>query len=290
MSDPVYIVQFPHPGGEHRPRGSVMPWNLGPHARKFMLTEGTYGDDDSTEGHGSIVFWGEWEGPSRVLRRWAKEGPLPRVLHEPFFDTPPSGDRQNTDPWVFGETFYYSNCKQRTNRGRTATAMQRLTPGSLILFGSSIAGEFVLDTVFVIGERLGSFVPGQRFDLDVDSTFRVATIESLAPWAEDKEDPSFSLYAGARRSRSSRGMFSFVPCLPHDGDGPRFARPTIQLPGIVNASSKQSAAGAKRPQGQSEVRKAWTSVVEQVLDQDLLLATQLDLPDQSPSSIQKDKN
>ena len=277
MNDPVYIVQFPHPGGEHQPLGTLMPWNRGPHARKFLLTEGTFRDEQGSEHKEEIVFWGEWEGPSRVLRRWPKEYALPRFLHEPFLDAPPEGERQNTDPWVFGERFYYSNCKQRTNQGRTPTAMQRLTPGSLILFGSSVGGEFVLDTMFVVGERLGSYVAGEPLDIEVDTAFRIATIESLAAWAKDKEDPSFSLYAGSPASRSISGMFSFVPCLPADGDGPRFARPAIRLPGIVNPASRQSAAGATRPRSPSEVTAAWASVVEQVLDHDLLLGTRMEL-------------
>jgi hypothetical protein len=42
----------------------------------------------------------------------------------------------------------YSNCGQIKN-GRT-TAMQRLVPGSVICFGSTITSEFCVDTVFVV--------------------------------------------------------------------------------------------------------------------------------------------
>ena len=45
-SDRPYIVQFPHPGGEHRPRGEDMDWNRGPHHRKFLKATGTYLDAD----------------------------------------------------------------------------------------------------------------------------------------------------------------------------------------------------------------------------------------------------
>ncbi len=44
----------------------------------------------------------------------------------------------------------YSVCKQITGPDRTPTAMQRLTPGSVICFGSTIDQEFCLDTVFVV--------------------------------------------------------------------------------------------------------------------------------------------
>lgn len=202
--------------------------------------------------------------------------------------SPPEGFRQNTDPWVFGDSFYYSNCKQRTNEGRNVTAMQRLAPGSLILFGSTRHWEFVVDTVFVVGRRLTTFVAGEPLEVEVDPAFRVATLESLTSGEtedEESEEQSFTLYEGATPSRPAQGMFSFVPCLPYDGEGPRFARPAIQLPGIVNPRSTQAASGAGRQRDIDEVVRAWEAVVSQVLDQDLLLATRLDLQlDRQPFS------
>jgi len=282
MRGRAYIIQFPHPGPEHRPPpGTIMPWNPGRHARKFMVAEARYRDERSVERHGNVVFWGEWEASSRVLRSWPKEGDLPRFLHHPLLEPPPEGLRQNTDPCVFGETFYYRNCTRRTNQGRTATAMQRLTPGSLILFGSSVGGAFVLDTALVVGKRVAKLVPGEPLDVEVDHAFQVATLESLIDRAteEDKrEERTFTLYASATPSRPVAGMFSFVPCLPHDGDGPRFARPAIGLPGIINPKSRQSTSGSTRPRDVEDVVRAWDAVLSQVLDHDLLLATQFHLP------------
>lgn len=136
MSDAASFVQFPHPGDEHRPRGDHMSWNTAKHGRKFLHLPGRYVADGEQVGVGEVVFWGEWEPPSRIERRWPAEGDLPRCLHTPYWNRPATSQpRQNTDPWVFGDRMLYSNCKQiRDNR---PTALQSLSPGSVLCFGST---------------------------------------------------------------------------------------------------------------------------------------------------------
>src|SRR3954466_10616656 len=112
VSKQVAFVQFPHPGGEHRPTTDIMPWNNGEHGRKFLKATGTYVRDGYAY-TGSFVLWGEWEPPSFVTKYPAASDGLPRWLHEPIWKEP---DRarllQNTDPLIFGERFVYSNCRQ----------------------------------------------------------------------------------------------------------------------------------------------------------------------------------
>lgn len=279
MTDKAFIVQFPHPGGEHRPKTDVMPWNTGSHRRKFMTTEGNYSDGSGSLKAGQLVFWGEFEGHSRVIARWEEQDPLPMVLHAPFLGTPPSGVvRQNTDPWVFGERFHYSNCKQLTNHESTVTFMQGLTDGSLVLFGSSVGGSFVLDTALVIAGKRGTFQPRNYDHLEVSDAFRIATLESLQPFAKPELDVSLTLYDGATPDDPIQGMYSFVPALPRQDDGPRFARPRIELPGIINPRSKQAASAGIGPRPIEDVKFAWESVTRQVLAQGLVLATRLHLP------------
>lgn len=278
MNGQAYVVQFPHPGGEHRPKGDVMPWNVDSHRRKFMLTEGDYRDSSGSQSSGKLVFWGEWEGPSRVLHRWNHERGLPTFLHEPHMGEPPTeGFRQNTDPWVFGDRFHYSNCKQLTNAGRTITSMQRLTEGSLILFGSSVDDRFVLDTALVVSRVQGSYTVRDHDHLDIKDDFRKATIESMASPDDAQIDLQLTLYDGATPDDPFEEMFSFVPCLPTDGDVPRFARPAIELSGMINPKSRQSTSGSKIERSIEEVREAWEAVVQQVEEQGLLLGTRLEL-------------
>ncbi len=145
-----------------------MPWNMGPHKRKFLISAGRYVQADGRRREGEVVFWGEWELPSHVERRWSREGGLPQVLH------------------------------------RKATSMQRLSPGSVICFGSRLDHEFRVDTVFVVAEA-ESWTPAQAAGLDEDEAFMARTAEPMAAGASDQpgqlaEHPRFEAAAGRRRS------------------------------------------------------------------------------------------
>ena len=81
----MFFVQFPHPGAEHVPPGRMMAWNTGDHRRKFLLAPGRTSMKMTRSGKAELVFWGEWEPPSRVITRWpasraAPAGAAPPVL------------------------------------------------------------------------------------------------------------------------------------------------------------------------------------------------------------------
>lgn len=53
------IVQFTHPGSEHKPdskNGNRKVWNTGNHKRKFLLSKGSYIDDNKLK-VGDLIFW-----------------------------------------------------------------------------------------------------------------------------------------------------------------------------------------------------------------------------------------
>ncbi len=276
------VVQFPHPGLEHRPPkgAAVFPWNLRSHRRKFLRASGRLLAEDGAPRQTDVVFWGEYEAASRVVRRWSPTGELPTALHEPLLTTPPdSPKRQNTDPWVFGDRFLYSNCKQLTPYGG-ASALQSLPRGSVILFGSQIDRRFCLDTVFVVAESL-RYTVNEAADLPVDDTFRACTIDSLAAYehhAIDLRAAPFTLYLGATNENPVHGMFSFTPALPVGADGPRFARPAYDDRRFVNPESKQSPSGAKVHRPTDEVREAWHAAVLGCRRAGVDLAVHVDLP------------
>ena len=183
------VIQFPHPGEEHgadKKSKTHKSWNKGKHRRKFLLSKGNYVERDKLK-RGDLIFWGEWEPPSKVEKLDNKDNVLfPTWLHKPYLPDPiPEQSNsetdfscntfnkkqpyfQNTDPCVFGENFIYFNCRQhkkesnikRNIKGRTKTKertetkLTKLEPGSLILFGSTKGSKkgafFMLDTVFVI--------------------------------------------------------------------------------------------------------------------------------------------
>jgi hypothetical protein len=277
-----FFVQFPHPGGEHNPPTDDMPWNTADHRRKFLVAPSRYLDSDDQIGEADLGFWGEWEPPSRVERRWPASGRLPRALHRPYWVEPATGGfRQNTDPWVWGDRMIYSNCKQITGPERRPTSMQRLTRGSVICFGSTIDGEFCADTVFVIASA-EPWVPAEAADLDVDDAFKTCTGRSIARGRD--AHLSLILYRGATVDDPVESMFSFVPARRADAANPRFPRPPIQS-GFINPSSRQSTWGSKRPLSMDTLRDTWEAVRHQVLAADLLLAVRLQTPDRERNDV-----
>jgi hypothetical protein len=106
---------------------------------------------------------------------------------------------------VWGDAIRYTFCRQPGN-GK----LRRLGRGSVILFGSSLDHRFVLDAVLVVA---GWIEHGRRDDLvgHVDEMYIRAT------------------------------MFSFVPCRPAAGPGSGFARPAIELNGLINPNARMQA-------------------------------------------------
>jgi hypothetical protein len=204
-----------------------------------------------------------------VVQRWTGSGDLPRWLHEPGWERPGwAGPRQNTDPWVFGDEFRYSNCRQ----GRNAK-LRRLAQGSVILFGSSLGGAFVLDTVLVVADAT-PFVPGLARDLVGDDAYQVCVIEQLVSGRHVSAE--FVLYGGASPDAQVNATFSFVPCRLADSAEPRFARPEIDLPEYINPRLRQQARVIEVDD--VGARRVWQEVVDQVSAADLLLGTRFTTP------------
>lgn len=150
-----------------------------------MLTETWKGKKNREE---DICFWGEWEAQSYLLLRFqnSENSNLPKFLVKPFYnisqrdflhqfaialshpsleESSPSADESeeskihnedacDTDPFVFhqGEGFKYTYCRQFTRKGFTPVALRYLEKGSVILFGSTIGNEFVMDCCFVVAD------------------------------------------------------------------------------------------------------------------------------------------
>ncbi len=109
---------------------------------------GDWIDEDGISGTGDLWAWGEWEAESELLRELDQMGDpgFPRHLWLPYYVRRQHGYRglHNTDPFIFGERFLYSNCHQRWK-----SRLRTLSRGSVIAFGSK-KGDWVLDTVLVV--------------------------------------------------------------------------------------------------------------------------------------------
>lgn len=280
MADELRFVQFPHPGPEHQPnREGWKDWNIGDHARKFMRSPGRWRDSlDAPERQGPVVFWGEWEAPSRVLATYpgARRG-WPRYLFEPVWHVSPrTGFIQNTDPYVFGEWFRYSNCRQN-GRNRSPRSSQRLSEGSLILFGSKFARGFVVDTVMVVGDAQ-HMNPHNVDELEgIDPAFRAVVCDPL--YRGEATSPTNRLYRGATPDEPVGGMFSFVPCVPAEEAQPGFPRPEVRLPNLINPNLAMNYKMTP-VENFDRMRAIWGAVVDQIADQGLGLCTHLATPTQ----------
>lgn len=186
---------------------------------------------------------------------------------------------QNTDPFVYGDRFLYTLCRQwRNTRGVYGpTFLRDLDVGSLILFGSHKRGEFVLDTVFVVGASVlhdGESWQDAVADV-VPDAYPDVTLRPSREWGGGEE---LRLYLGAIPTDQVDGMFSFVPCKPATGALSGFARPRINL-GHLTTSELKMGAKATRSLAPERMRGVWSTVVEQVLEQGLELGTRFDVPD-----------
>jgi hypothetical protein len=289
VKDETCFIQFIHPGSEHVPRtDGRCDWNptTKEHGRKFLVSMGTYLSTARSEPErAELMFWGEWEPPS-------VHNPIPEVKQGfPTSFAHPLLEKRtdfyglhNTDPFVFGDKFYYTNCKQW--RGSGKTQLRHLAEGTVILFGSHKAGKFLLDTVFVVASyrdhSLTDFGSGQLKQLLPPTYFDVTMRPTYS--SEENRSLTFRLYEGAAPTSPSNGMFSFFPCLPFSRSG-AFSRPPIRIDGLITQSLR---IGQRLNRGQSavQIRNGWQAVVEQVLGHGLALGIRADMPTESqPASF-----
>jgi hypothetical protein len=246
------IIQFIHPSPEHTCR-TGSNWNIGNHRRKYLELAGKYltALDTNPLASDKLYFWGEWEAQSHCRRINHPVPDGPHFIFNPYYQLPLPANAANTDPFVFGDQFYYCICKQAHY-----SSLRNLNSGDIILFGSCIGRQFVLDTVFVIKNKssyllrkLSSFRKGvnQIFsDVSLGPIERLNRIEKkeileqgnlCVPLACDdasdycaslKDDEYFVYEAVMYEDRELfNGMFSYAPCLSDEKGSLGFARPII---------------------------------------------------------------
>jgi len=181
--------------------------------------------------------------------------------------------RQNTDPYVFGPVFLFSNCRQFTYRLRP-TRLQQLPPGSVVVFGSHLGGQFVVDTVLVVASRTPYAIgrPDQPLGR-VSAAFRVATLQPLAG-LERFRGRTAQLYRGVSFNASDPNrMFSFVPARL---DGARFSRPA--LPGSPFITPAMTMGFKAIATSADQARVFWQDIIDRVRSHGLDLAIHLAEP------------
>lgn len=269
-------VLFFHPGRAPAHLEGRRPWrsNKLPHERAFLRARGRalHAADSRSEIYaGPMTFWGEWEASAESYALDAVAGKsLPTCVLEPRRPGTPDSlaEVHNTDPFVFGGPFLYSNCQQTWS-----TTLRGLERGDVIFFGSHLAGQFLLDTVFVV-EQAFRYLPS-RWDTrsfpKVCDAFKTATLAPLSVkvcdgQCEASPDAELTLYIGATPERSVNGMFSFVPARAARPEATAFARPALcktrQTEGIDTKSDV-----------------TWQDAAQAVRAAELLYAFQFDEPE-----------
>jgi hypothetical protein len=284
-----HIVQFTHPGDEHRP-DSENPlhksWNTGNHKRKFLLSHGDYIDSTNERKHGELMFWGEWEPPSDVESIDQKQNHLrPKWLHHPYLPDPLPNEGnsskishcgkppidphqpayQNTDPCVFGNTFKYFVCKQYKPGNQRSTKLSSLDPGSLILFGSTKGRNkkesfFQLDTVFVVSDCI-EYDPSDPKTLyeRVDRIYRESILKMAFPTPFSlNKNAKLRLYFGASWDNQYQGMYSFTPSQLYQGERTGFAR--VQLKNLDYITNNLNAAPKTTDVSQASIVTFWKKI------------------------------
>lgn len=296
MAETRRFIQFPHPGQEQTyARGCKWSCNGYPHRRKFMQLHGKWIDEITWRSGGNgtkccapLWAWGEWEPESkRLCKLNASDQQYPNHLWEPYYIHKPNcRGLHNTDPFVFGDKFLYSNCRQTSIPG-----LRQLDRGSVIAFGSGkqVNGErkWMLDTVLVVNDFIDYEADNARIDLKgwVPDTFHDVTGSPLSDNPRDEDSSPgtcipgagpFRLYCGATPADRVEGMFSFFPAMPGTGSE-GFPRPFIDLGDeyfdCFNPSNWRAVKGLRVEPTIAGVRKMWNCIVEQVLSKGCVLGT-----------------
>lgn len=257
-----------------------MPWSdLAVHHRKFLEAQGDYIQNGVLQS-AQLRFWGEWEPDSYVQKLSISTSP--RFLHAPFLRNPlpdlpsvpsnacgvrstccaqvvPQKKLQNTDPFVFGDSFFYSICQQLTT-AVNLSGMTKLDVGSIILFGSRVKGEFALDTVFVVGDKKPYTPHSMTRDL---AGYAPASYPNIMQLSGTQH---YVCYKGATYGNSYNGMYSFVPCKISDGGNVGFSR-AVLTPADFQSCTKNQILSNGQTQGrkitevnESEAKQIWDCV------------------------------
>ena len=241
-----------------------------------MELRGNWIAGDGSAHGGELWAWGEWEAQSELVRSLDASGDpgLPHHLWRPYWVISPDGYERlhNTDPFIFGERFLYSNCLQPSRPG-----LRRLGRGSVIALGSK-RGGWVLDTVLVVADYVDYVAPEAHLALadEVPEAFLAVT---AGPLAGNGDEAALRLYRGATPDDPVDGMFSFFPAMPAGRDA-RFERPAVELD--ARYFTRTLAQNHKRSCGlrSGVLRALWERLAAQVREAGLVLGTYAEVPEQ----------
>ena len=276
------IIQFLHPGTEHSDKSGQI-WNPHPpHKRKFVSWNGDYIESLSSKlKKGDIDFWCEWEAESTLLKTTNRNNRFPRNLFSPYYTHYVQGKNcENTDPFVFGDKFYYSICRQGNEK------MRNLEKGTLILFGSNINQKFVLDTVFIVKDDIPymknnfNHLKGKTNDAFFETAILPVVYNQNSNDRYNRcklDNTQYKVYEGQMYSEKGN-IFSYVPCKIHS-DSWGFERPVVKHKDYISDRLNQNLMYSNNVT-LNDIEKFWNKITEDLLKKGFSLMTSCELPKQ----------
>ena len=256
------IVQFFHPGKVSKSGG----WNTAEHKRKLLSNVITYVDEKGITRKQKGYFWGEWEPQSIVDVKTCNNKKY--YVHIPCYPNPKTikgssnkskncsgyNDLLNTDPYVFGDYFIYSNCLQKAHKN----VLQHLIENDIIIFGSHKDHGFLVDTVFVVDKKVEI--------KDCSTCFRIATGNQI------KKD-GYIIYKGKTYNKDKpEDIYSFFPC----SDNP-FDRPKLDLI-YINKIKTRDVYYIHNNSHALTSKEVWRDIKKQITDNGLLIGIKAEEP------------
>jgi hypothetical protein len=287
------IIQFLHTAQEATPNNELdnfIPWNnYDTHRRKFILSNGKYVNNNDEQVENELVFWGEWEAQSEIVRINNGNPNPPNYLNRPFINPAVPNRTHNTDPYVFGNNFRYIICKQ----GYFHNVLTNLEPNSIILFGSSIHGQFCLDTVFVVSEDKTNYTINtieNLFPLNNRGQYYHASVNPIYDEFEyninaqnedfcrinDQREYTFYKSVTFDERQKFNGVYSFVPCKEYNKQNFIFRQPPITLDFI---KGNQTQGINSKDCSIEEIIKYWNDIVNQIEKKNLRKGTYFKTPE-----------
>lgn len=255
------VILLPHPGRERlRGNAALCDWPArgSGHARKFLRVRGAWVCPDGRSGTDWLEIWTEYEAPTRAepLGPEGRDG-FPRFVHHIVTRIGPAS--LNTDPWIFCPGFAWTTCRHKRASG--------VRSGDLVLFGSSIHGEWVLDTCIVVDRHIANLDHGT-----FDAPYRVC-VEDALPGA------ALSPFIGVPFSTATT-LFSFVPARIAAERHAPFPRPRItRLLQTLRLLSTDAPPSSRNSQALATCRpidglfQFWSDLLKELSAQGLCLGT-----------------
>jgi len=244
-------------------------WNrYDAHKRKFIESYGKY-VDNFVEKSATLYFWGEYEGFSEFeLLQWENKGNYweqPCAIHKPFFFNQKI-NKQNTDPFIFGDNWYYAICKKNK--------LKNIQNNDIILFGSEFGSKdnekFYLDTLFVVKQSLSSIIDKTLYDdIYIESTLTRIGINSCSKG-------NLPIHT-AQNFSNNNSIFSFFPATIDKnsesfGKRPHFDADFMEKLGLQKPGARTGCKSRKLTESENII-DIWKTISNKVIEQGFVLGT-----------------